>query len=88
MPKPVLQLLSSLMQIAAQPKFHQKHPGKIGTMQLAKSLDSGAFLFFLFFFPFPTSLRSRDSLLNRYHLNILFLSDYIALWNVWQAGVE
>lgn len=42
-------------------------------------------LVFSFFFSFPTSLRSRDSLLNRYHLNIL--SDYIALWSVWQAGV-
>lgn len=50
MPKPVPQPLSALMQTAAQLKFHQKHPGKIGTMQLAKSLDSGAFLFFLFFF--------------------------------------
>lgn len=50
MPRPVLQPLSALMRISAQPKFHQKHPGKIGTMQLTKSLDSVAFLFFLFFF--------------------------------------
>lgn len=88
MPKPVLQPLSSLIQISAQPKFHQKHPGKICTKQLAKSLDSVAFLFFLFFFfPFSNIIKKQGQFIEQISFKHSILSDYNALWSVWQAGV-